>query len=173
MPEAWSASASLMAWAQPSLFTDRQRARQAVAALARTARELDLPTLEHARALPLQPALEKGGVALAGVKDVARAYGLDLDQSLDGVTAELVSSEGDQAVVKVSYPLLDKTVSFDMALVRRDQAWYSAEAVRQTEAELAEAAQETAAPAEAGTDAEAGADTEAGDAVPEAAGAAS
>ena len=53
--------------------------------------------------------------------------------------AELVSTEGDQATVKISYPLLDKTVSFEMALVRRDEAWYSAEAVRQAEAELAEA----------------------------------
>ncbi|WP_146907837.1 hypothetical protein [Arenimonas daejeonensis] len=132
--------ASLMAWAQPSLFTDRERARQAVAALSRTARELDLPTLDQARALPMQPALEKGGIALAGAKDVARAYGLDLDRSLDGVRAELVSAEGDQAVVKVSYPLLDKTVSFEMAMQRRDDAWYSAEAVAQAEAELAEAA---------------------------------
>ena len=131
--------ASLMAWAQPALFTDRERARQAVAALSRTARQLDLPTLDQARALPMLPALEKGGVALAGLKEVGRAYGLDLDRSLDGVQAELVSSEGDTARVKVSYPLLDKTVSFDMELLRRDNAWYSAEAIRQVEAELAEA----------------------------------
>ena len=143
---------SLMAWAQPALFTDRERARQAVAALSRTAKELDLPTLEQARALPMQPALEKGGVALAGAKDVARAYGLDIDRSLDGMKAELVSAEGDQATVKVSYPLLDKTVSFEMALVRRDEGWYSAEAVRQAEAELAETAQDAPAPADAGTD---------------------
>lgn len=152
---------SLMAWAQPALFTDRERARKAVAALSRTARDLDLPTLQHARALPMQPALEKGGIALAGVKDVARAYGLDIDKSLDGMKAELVSTEGDQATVKVSYPLLDKTVSFEMALVRRDEAWYSAEAVRQAEAELAEAAQAPAAPAEA--------EAEAGPAAPESA----
>jgi hypothetical protein len=130
--------AALMAWAQPALFTDRERARQAVAALSRTARELDLPTLDQVRALPMQPALEKGGVALAGFKEVGRAYGLDMDQSLDGVRAELVSSEGDNATVKVSYPLLDKTVSFEMQMLRRDDAWYSAEAVRQLEAELAE-----------------------------------
>lgn len=136
--------ASLMAWAQPSLFTDRERARQAVAALSRTAKTLDLPTLDQARALPMLPALEKGGIALAGLKDVGRAYGLDLDQSLDGLRAELVSSEGDAAQVKVSYPLLDKTVSFDMQMLRSDDAWYSAEAVRQAEAELAEAEADTA-----------------------------
>ncbi len=131
--------AGLMAWAQPALFTDRERARQAVIALSRTAKQLDLPTLDEVRALPMQPALEKGGIALAGVKEVGRAYGLDMDKSLDGVQAELVSSEGDTAQVKVSYPLLDKTVSFQMEMLRRDGAWYSAEAVRQAEAELAEA----------------------------------
>jgi hypothetical protein len=140
---------SLMDWAQPALFTDRERARKAVAAISRTARELDLPTLEQTRALPMQPALEKGGIALAGIKDAARAYGLDLDKSLDGVKAELVSAEGDNAVVKVSYPLLDKAVDFEMALVRRDEGWYSAESVSKAEAELAEAAQQGDAPAEA------------------------
>jgi hypothetical protein len=130
--------AGLMDWAQPALFTDRERARQSVAALSRTARKLDLPTLDQARALPMLPALEKGGVALAGIKDVGRAYGLDMDKSLDGMKAELVSSEGDTARVKVSYPLLDRTISFEMEMLRRDGAWYSAEAVRQAEAELAE-----------------------------------
>lgn len=129
---------SLLAWAQPALFTDRERARKAVAALSSTARKLDLATLEQARALPMTPALEKGGIALEGLKDAARAYGLDIDRSLAGVEVELVSSEGDHATVKVSYPLLERTQSFEMAMVRRDGGWYSAEAIAETEAELAE-----------------------------------
>jgi hypothetical protein len=87
------------------------------------------------------PALEKGGLALAGIKAATRAYDLDLDRSLDGVQAELLSAEGDSARVKVSYPLLDRTVSFEMELLRRDDAWYSAEAVRDAETALAEAAE--------------------------------
>lgn len=145
---------SLLAWAQPALFTDRERAAIAISHLVDTAEELQLPTLADVRALPMMPALEKGGVALAGVKAAAKAYDLDLDRSLDGVQAELLSSEADAARVKVSYPLLDRTVSFEMELLRRDDAWYSAEAIRQAEAELTEAA-EAAAPAEA-TPAEAG-----------------
>src|SRR5688572_9573357 len=105
---------NLMQWLQPGLFTDRARARQAVASVTRTARALDLATLEQARALPMLPALEKGGIALKGVKEVAAIYGMDLNRSLDGVRAELVSSTGDTATVKVSYPLLDRTHSFQM-----------------------------------------------------------
>jgi len=138
----------LLAWAQPALFTDRARAAEAISALVDTADELDLPTLADVRALPLVPAMEKGGVALAGVKSALKAYGLDLDRSLDGVQAELLSAQGDSARVKVSYPLLDRTVSFEMEMLRRDDAWYSAEAIRAAEAELAEAG-ELALPADA------------------------
>ena len=152
--------AGLMDWAQPTLFTDRARARAAVSALVETADALALPTLAQARALPMEPAMEKGGVALAGFKKVAKAYDLDLDRALDGVQAELVSSAGDSAQVKVSYPLLDKTVSFEMEMVRRGDGWYSAQAVRDAEAELAEAGEPTeageqAAPAPTGAAADA------------------
>lgn len=146
--------AGLMDWAQPSLFTDRARARIAVSALVETADQLALPTLAEARALQMMPAMEKGGVALAGIKRVTKAYDLDLDRALDGVRAELVSAQGDQAVVKVSYPLLDKTVSFEMEMMRRGDGWYSAQAVRDAEAELAQAG-ETAAPATTGAAADA------------------
>lgn len=146
--------AGLMAWAQPSLFTDRARARAAISALVDTAGELELPTLAQARALPMVPAMEKGGIALAGLKKVALAYDLDLDRALDGVQAELVSSEGDRAQVKVSYPLLDKTVSFQMEMVRVGDGWYSAETVQQAEDELAQAGDATA-PATAGAAADA------------------
>lgn len=137
---------NLLHWAQPALFTDRERARKAIGVMSRTARELDLPTLEQARALAMIPALEKGGVALQGAKAVAKVYGLDIDRSLEGVKAELVSSAGDEAKVKVTYPLLERTHSFEMAMVRRDGGWYSAEAVREAEEELAELAADTPAP---------------------------
>lgn len=132
---------ALLDWAQPALITDRERAREAIAALSATARELDLPTLDQARALGMTEAMEKGGVALAGLKQAALAYDFDVDAALDGVQAELVSSEGDQATVKVSYPLLGRTISYETKMQRVGEGWYGAEAIRQAEAELAEAAQ--------------------------------
>lgn len=135
---------ALLDWAQPALITDRARARQAIAALSTTARELDLPTLEQARALGYTEALEKGGIALAGLKQASRAYGLDLDASLEGVRAELISTEGDQAKVRVTYPLLGRDVAFEARLQRVGEGWYDADAIAQAEAELAEAANATA-----------------------------
>jgi len=151
---------ALLAWAQPSLFTDRGRARQAIAAISRTARELDLPTLEQARALPRPEALAKGSIALAGAKEAARAYDLDIDRSLEGVAVELLASEGDTARVKVSYPFLGKTVAFEMDMRRVGEGWYGTDAIDAAEADLAEAgepapAADTATPA-ASTAADAG-----------------
>ena len=84
------------------------------------------------------PALEKGGIALRGVKEVLGIYGLDVDHSLAGVQAKVLQSTDDTATVEVTYPLLDRTHRFELEMVRRDGGWYSAEAVREAEADLAE-----------------------------------
>ena len=62
---------------------------------------------------------------------------VDVDAALDRVAARVVDVEGDVATMEVSYPLLGKTIRFPMQLVRRDGRWYSADAVREAEAELA------------------------------------
>ena len=129
----------LIDWADPALFTDRERGRRAIGVAVDTAQALQLPTLAEVRALPREPAMEKAGIALAGAKDLLRIYDLDLDAMLAGVAAELVAAEGDTARVRVSYPLQGKTVAFEMDMVRRDGAWYGAAAIRDAEAELAEA----------------------------------
>jgi len=129
----------LIDWADPALFTDRDRGRQAIAVAVQTARELNLPTLAEVRALPHDPAMEKAGIALAGTKALLRIYGLDLDAMLDGVRAEQVSAAGDRARIKVSYPLQGKTVAFEMDMLQRDGGWYGAAAIRDAEEDLAEA----------------------------------
>ena len=135
--QAMTASAALMDWVQPAQFTDRARARRAVAAATATARALDLPTLQQTRALTMIPALEKAGIALKGVKDIGRIYGVDADAALAGTQAQVLSVDGDLADMQVSVPLFGKTLNFRMELLRRDGRWYPADSVRQTEAELA------------------------------------
>jgi hypothetical protein len=129
---------AVLAWITPALLTDRPKARQAITVLTRTARGLDLPTLAQTRALEMIPALEKGGQVLKGLKQIGRIYGIDADASLAGVQARVVGAEGDLATMEVSYPLLGQSIHFDMILIRRDGRWYSADAVRSAEAELAQ-----------------------------------
>ena len=49
-------------------------------------------------------------------------------------------ADGDTATMTVRYPLLGKTVEFQMQLLRRDGRWYSADAVHAAEARIAAAA---------------------------------
>lgn len=130
--------AALLAWLKPEMVVDRARARKAIAVLAGTARELDLATLAETRKLEMVPTLEKGGEVLHGLKQVGRIYGLDADASLGAVQAKVLAAEGDEATMDVSYPLLGKTVHFEMQLLRRERRWYPADAVRKAERELAQ-----------------------------------
>ncbi|MEO8159893.1 MAG: hypothetical protein ABI588_00635 [Arenimonas sp.] len=128
---------ALLAWLSPQLVADRARAKQAIAVLVVTARELDLPTLADTRKLELNESLEKGGVVLKAFKQVARIYGLDANAALAGVQARALAASGDTATMEVSYPLMGKPVRFEMQLLRRDGRWYPADAVRQAETDLA------------------------------------
>ena len=128
---------TLLAWLKPEMVSDRRRARQAIAILVETSRDLELPTLASTRQLEMVPALEKGSRMLKGFKQMGRVYGLDVDRSLAGVQARVDDLEGDVATMDVSYPLLGKTIHFPMRLLRRDGRWYSADAVAEAEAELA------------------------------------
>jgi hypothetical protein len=137
---------ALLAWLKPELITDRVRAKKAIAVLSKAARELDLPTLADTRKLEMLPTLEKGGEVLRAIKDVALVYGLDADASLAAVQARVLEASGDSATMEVSYPLLGKTVRFQMELLRRDKRWYPADAVLKAELELARPLAPTPAP---------------------------
>jgi len=138
-------AAALLAWLEPARIVDRARARQAIVVLTAAARELDLPTLADTRKLEMIPSLEKGGEVLRALKEVGKVYGLDLDASLAAVQARVVAASGDSATMEVSYPLLGKTVKFEMEMLRRDKRWYPADAVRKAEGELAQAPAQSAA----------------------------
>jgi len=127
---------ALLAWLKPEMIVDRERARRSISVLTDGARELDLPTLADTRKLEMLPALEKGGEVMRILKDVAKIYGLDADASLAAVQAKVVEASGDSATMEVSYPLLGKTVRFEMQMLRRDKRWYPADAVHKAEDEL-------------------------------------
>jgi len=138
---------ALLSWLTPELITDRARAKQAIAVIAATARAVDLPTLADTRKLELDESLEKGGELLKAGKRIGRIYGLDLDQSLADVEARVVSAQGDEATLEVSYPLMGKTVRFEMELLRINKRWYPKDAVRKAEADLARPLAPTPQPA--------------------------
>lgn len=138
-------------WLGETNFSDRERARQAVTAAVDAARAVELKTLDELRALEFEQMLAKAGIAFTGTKNVLRVYGLDLDQTFDSVSSEVVSEQGDSATVKVSYQLFGQPLSFQTEMMRVDGRWFGKDTVEQLRKELddVEEAAEDATEAEA------------------------
>jgi len=118
-------------WAQTAKFTDPGLAKQAIGVICKSARDLNLKTLDEARALTYDQAMQKAGIVLAGVKQVFALYGLSMDKALDSIKTEVVSTSGDAAKVKVSYTAFDQSFSTESDLVKLDGKWYSKQAIEQ------------------------------------------
>jgi uncharacterized lipoprotein YehR (DUF1307 family) len=131
-------------WVESAKFFDRDKAKAAIAAVVKTARGLEVATLDQVEAMEFEQAMQKVGKVYLGVKDVLKVYDLDLDATLASVDASVVKEAADQATVKVAYSLFNQPLSFETAMTKRDERWYGADALREIEAQLAA---EPAAPA--------------------------
>ena len=122
---------ALAKWAESTKFTDRERAKKAIAAICNAARSLGMKDIDQLRALSFDQALDKGGVAVKGAKQALDAYGLSLDATLDSVKATTVSEQGDNAKVKVEYTFLGTPISYETEMVKIDGRWYGKQTVEQ------------------------------------------
>jgi len=118
-------------WAQTAKFTDPALAKQAIGVICKTARDLNLKTVDEARALSYDQAMQKAGIVLGGLKQVFALYGLSMDKALDSVKVETVSTTGDAAKVKVTYTAFDQPFTTESDLVKVDSKWYSKQAIAQ------------------------------------------
>jgi len=116
-------------WAQTTKFTDQALVKSAIAAICKTARDVNLKSIDEARALSYEQAMQKAGVVFGGVKQVLAVYGLNMDKALDSVKVETVSANGDAAKVKISYVAFDTPFSTESDLVRVDGKWYGKDAI--------------------------------------------
>ncbi len=122
---------ALAGWAQSTPFTDRDRARKAVGVATKTARELQLETIDDVYALSFEDALGKGGIVLGGLKQILDVYGLSIDNALDSVKTSVVSESGDQAKVRIDWKLLDAPLSLESDMVRKEGRWFSRDTLEQ------------------------------------------
>jgi hypothetical protein len=118
-------------WAQTTKFTDPALVKGAIAAICKTARDLNLKTIDEARALTYDQGMQKAGIIVGGVKQVLLAYGLNVDKALDSVKVDAPVITGDTAKVKVSYVAFDQPFATDSDLVKMDGKWYSKQAIYQ------------------------------------------
>lgn len=132
---------AILEWLKPAMFSDKEKAREAIAVICQTAREINLPEAEQMHQLSMAASLEKAGIALKGLKDLGRVYGADIDESLDNLEAKLVDADasGNQATVEVNYVLLGKDIRFEIEMTRIDGRWYPADKVHDAQQTLKQA----------------------------------
>jgi hypothetical protein len=150
--QAIAAINALGGWVQKTRFTDPDAVKKVLAIASKTARDMNLKTLDEARALDFDQSMAKARVAFLGFKDALGVYGFPLDKTLDSVKTEVVSNDGKTAKVKISYSLFDAPLSAETDMVNLDGRWYGKHAIEKlnekTAAETAAAAPAAAPAAE-------------------------
>lgn len=147
-------------WASSAKFLDADLAQKSIGIVCDAARDMKLESLDQARAMKFEDALDKGNIALKATRDLLSNYGFPVDDVLNSMKSEVVAQNGDTAKVKVRYSMFNTPLEFESELVKVEGGWYSKESVERLRAEMSGASNEQEAP-EAGEEAsdDASADT--------------
>ena len=138
--QAVAAINAVAAWVQKTRFTDPESVKKVLAIASRTARDLNLKTLDEARALNFDQSMQKGRVALLGFKDALNVYGFSVDQTLDSIKPEVASNDGKTAQVKVNYTLLGTPLTSTAQMVNVDGRWYGKDTIEKVKEHAEQAA---------------------------------
>ncbi len=131
---------AIASWVEKTRFTDPDLVKKTLGVVTKTARELNLKSLDEARNLSFEQSAPKLQAGFDGLKKVLDVYGFSINQALDSVSTQLVSSSGDNAVVKISYTLLGTPLEATTEMVRIDGHWYSKDTIEKLKARKAEQA---------------------------------
>lgn len=124
-------------WASTAAFTDRDNLKVAIGHLVTAAREVRLGDFDALRALEFDEALAKASIAWRSLKETLAVYGFSIDETLQSVTTEVLSRDGDTATVKVNFVILGQPRSVETRLMLVDGRWYNADTIERLEREAA------------------------------------
>lgn len=127
---------TLAEWGAEAPISDRARARATIAALTQAAVETGIRDDAQLQAAGMEGSLQRLSPFLGTVAAVLASYGLDVDASLRGITGEVLSSQGDNALVRLQYPLAGRTITLQVPLTRREGRWYLTRTLADTDALL-------------------------------------
>jgi hypothetical protein len=130
-------------WVEKTRFTDPALVKKALGVLSETARELDLKSLDEARALTFDQSAPKLQIAFNGVKKLFDVYGFSINDTLDSVKSEVVSTDGNNAKVKIAYNLLGAALTAETDMVKVGDRWYGKDTLDKLKERDAEAAEDT------------------------------
>ena len=139
--------AALGDWAERSPLADPKRGAAAIPLLAAAARKTGLASAQSFQDAGMAGTLQRLSPFLASAKAVLADYGLALDRSLSELDTELMEEKADQARVRITYPLGQRTIDTVVSLQRRDGRWYLSDHLRRAGQALAPPPGQTAGPA--------------------------
>jgi hypothetical protein len=143
--QATAAVDALQAWVVKTHFTDAESIKKVIAIVAKAAREMNLKSLDEARALTFDQSMQKARIAFLGIKDALAVYGFSIDQTLDSIKPQVLGSDGKTASVQLSYTLLGAPLTATTEMVNVDGRWYGKQTIEKLKEKAAE--QPTATPA--------------------------
>ncbi|MEP6511934.1 MAG: hypothetical protein ABJB02_10095 [Dokdonella sp.] len=149
--QAVAAINAVATWVQKTHFTDPESIKKVLAIASKTARDINLKTLDEARALNFDQSMQKARVAFLGLKDALNVYGFSLDKTLGSVTPAVVSNDGKTAKVKVAYTLFDAPLTVETDMLNLDGRWYGKHAIEKLNEKSADDAAAIAAKPAAAT----------------------
>jgi hypothetical protein len=135
---------ALSEWAQRAPLSDPQRGMAAIPPLVAAARKTGLTDEQSFREAGMTGSLQRLSPFFAQAKALLAGYGLPLDRSFSELRTVLVEQKGDQARVRVHYPLGDREIDTVVSLQRRAGRWYLTDYLRHAEQALAIPAEEQA-----------------------------
>lgn len=136
---------ALSEWAVAAPLSDPALAQATIGALVAAARGTGLTSDAAFQDAGMSGSLQRLDPLLRASKQSLASYGLSVDDSLAQLRAGLVSEQGDEAMVRVQYPLATRQLDIQVALLRRDGHWYLKQTLREVEALLQAAAAAEAA----------------------------
>lgn len=120
---------ALSEWGARAPLGDPKRAQAAIPSLATAARRTGLVGADAFARAGMDPALQRLGPFFASAKRVLAGYDLDVDAALAAAEVSLLEQKGDQARVRVRYPLAGQVIDATLPMIRLDGHWYPADAV--------------------------------------------
>lgn len=137
--------AALSDWAAQAPLGDPKRGAAAIPKLAAAARRTGLTSEQAFHDAGMSGSLKRLAPFFAQSKNTLAGYGLSLDRSFSGLRTELMEEKGDQARVRIHYPLAGREIDTVVSLERRAGRWYLTDYLHHAEQALAIPAQETPA----------------------------
>ncbi|WP_395373802.1 hypothetical protein [Marinicella sp. W31] len=99
--------------------------RKALREVINTAKALDMTSLDALQNMSFDQALDKGSMALGGLKNVLDVYGISMDDMVNSMDVSNVQVNGDTATMDVAFEIFGKEINQTMNMIKKGDKWIS------------------------------------------------